>query len=252
MLNPLDLTGRRILVTGASSGIGRATAVLLSQLGAELLITGRSQERLEETRSQLQGNCHHVIAADLIDVADIPAWMKEVVASTGPLHGLVHSAGVHSVRPLKLLDLGQLQQTMHLNLTVAIALAKGFRQRQVRGDSGSLVFLASVMGLVAQPGVTAYCASKGALIAAGRALALELAPEKIRVNTIAPGQVETEMTERQRATLPEEHFEAIRKMHPLGLGTTTDVANAIAFLLSDASRWITGTSLVVDGGYTAH
>jgi NAD(P)-dependent dehydrogenase (short-subunit alcohol dehydrogenase family) len=188
---------------------------------------------------------------DLAETEALPGWMKQLAAEHGPLSGVVHSAGIHAMRPVRFQSTEQFEEIQRINVTAALALSKGFRQKQVRTESGSLVFVASVMGLVAQPGVTAYCASKGALLSLTRSLALELAAEQIRVNAVAPGQVLTEMTLRQKEQLPADHFAAIEKMHPLGLGKPEDVANGITFLLSDAARWITGITLTIDGGYTA-
>jgi NAD(P)-dependent dehydrogenase (short-subunit alcohol dehydrogenase family) len=231
-------------VTGASSGIGRQTSILLSQLGANLILVGRDEPRLEETARALdQHDRHRVEPFDLGAVNDVPGWLKRLTAETGALSGLVHSAGLHLAKPVAYLRSEDLDSVLGINVKVAIALARGFRQKGCSVPNGSLVFLASVVGLVGQPGVAAYAASKGAVIALTRSLALEMVRDRIRVNCVAPGYVQTEMSER---------FAAIEAMHPLGIGNALDVAHAIAFLLAKTGCWITGTALVVDGGYTAH
>lgn len=251
LINPMNLVDRRVLVTGASSGIGRATAILLSNLGARLVLVARDVQRLEETRASLQGDGHMVEALDLGDTAPLPDWIESVAARGGPLHGLVHSAGVHAVLPLRVLDPAALERIFKVNVYAAMALAKGFRRANVSARPASVVFVASVMGLVGQPALSAYCATKGALVAMTRALGVELAREGIRVNAVAPGQVAGAMTDRQRSSLSSAQIEAFARQHPLGLGTPGDVAQAVAFLLADTGRWITGSTLVVDGGYTA-
>lgn len=252
MFNPMSLQGRTILVTGASMGIGREIAVVLSQLGARVVLVARNAERLAQTIAMLEGSGHSIEIADLVALNDIPRWMKEIGTKNGPLHGVVHSAGTQMTRPLRFLNYVELDNLMHINVHVAVGLSKGFRQKGVGTPGGSLVFMASVMGLVGQAGRVAYAASKGAMIAMTRSLAVELAHEGIRVNCVAPGIVATESTEKLRQSLTPEQFAAIEVMHPLGIGVPRDVAYACAFLLADTGRWITGTSLVVDGGYTTH
>jgi len=250
-INLIDLADQTVLVTGASSGIGRATSILLSRLGARLVISGRNAEELERTSAELVGH-HHVIAPfDLQNVERIGEWMTSVVAAAGPVHGLVHCAGILVTRPLKFVTTENYDETMRVNVGAAVELSKGLRHRAVRAPQGSVVFVSSIMGLVGQSGLAAYSTSKGALVALTRTLALEFASDGVRFNCVSPGLVNTEMAARLKKSLPSGKYEAIEQSHPLGVGTPEDVAHAIAFLLSSAARWITGTTLVVDGGYTA-
>lgn len=250
MLNPMDLTGRRILVTGASSGIGRATAILLSQLGAQLVLVARDQERLSATASQLEGAGHLVSAFDLTAVETIASWMKEIGAGA-PLHGLVHSAGISTTSPLRFTTPERLYSTIQINLVASVMLVKGFRQKGVNAGGGSVVLLSSIAAIVGEKGQIPYSATKGALISMLRPMALELAPDNIRINCIAPAWVETEMTARTDVGLPTAAAEYIKSQHPLGVGQPIDVGYSIAFLLADTSRWITGTTMILDGGLTS-
>jgi NAD(P)-dependent dehydrogenase (short-subunit alcohol dehydrogenase family) len=250
-INPIDLSGRSILVTGASSGIGRETGVLLSQLGARVILAGRNKDRLDRTQAILDGSGHHVEQFDLADLDAIPAWVKDLASRYDALHGVVHSAGIYGVYPLRTLTAPQIEETLRLNLNAAILLAKGFRQKGCHAERGAIVFLSSVAGLRGHAGLSAYTASKSALIGVTKSLAIELARDGIRVNNVAPGLVETEMASQfEEQTLAGRT--AIETEYPLGIGKPRDVANGIAFLLSDAARWITGATLVIDGGFTAH
>jgi NAD(P)-dependent dehydrogenase (short-subunit alcohol dehydrogenase family) len=241
-----------VLVSGASSGIGRETSILLAELGATVILVARNRERLQLTQKALAGKGHSVESFDLAtQLAGIPDWMKGLAAVHGPLHGVVHCAGVHVASPLRASKPEEYDKAYGLNVVASAMLARGLRQKAVRADPASIVFISSVSGLAGTPVAGAYSASKGALIALGRSLAVELAPEGIRVNCIAPGFVQTEMTEQFSRLFTKDHLARIEALHPLGFGTSRDVAHAIAFLLGEAGRWITGITLVVDGGYTA-
>ncbi len=249
--NPMTLGGRYVMITGASSGIGRETAILLSTLEARVVLVGRRQEQLQETLSQLHGTGHLVQPFDLSATDKIVGWMKEVAAQTGPLSGVVHAAGKQLTVPVRVLSPTALDDLLRTNLQSALMLTRGFCQRGCKAPEGSIVFVSSVMGMVGKPALAAYSASKAALVGMVRSLALELATERVRVNCVAPGFVQTEMLQTVRETLSAEDYGALERSHPLGFGTPRDVAWAVAFLLAETSRWITGTTLVVDGGYTA-
>lgn len=244
-MNPMDLAGRRVLVTGASSGIGRECAVLFSRLNARLILAARNRERLEETKSLLDGDGHQVEVFDVADLDAILPWVKGLASGGGPLHGIVHSAGVHEIAPLRMLNAARLDGVLRVNLNAAMLLGAAFRQKGCHAPGASLVFISSVAALRGHAGVGAYTAGKSALLGFTRSAAVELAREDIRVNCVAPGLVETAMGGRLQAQATE------TGEYPLGAGTPRDVANGIAFLLSDAARWITGSTLVIDGGYTA-
>lgn len=239
-----------MLVTGASSGLGRATAVLLSRLGARVILVSRREPQLRETLAALDGSGHGVEPFDLLNTAEIPAWLGEIGPRYGPFHGLVHAAGVLSSKPLRFLEQNDWSDTLRLNLDSAFALAKGFRQRSVCASPSAMVFFSSVAALVGTPGKSAYAASKGGIISLTRALAVELAGERIRVNCVAPGWVETEMTALDAQSMTPEQLEALRQRHLLGFGRPEDVAHAVAFMLADTGRWMTGTTLVMDGGFS--
>jgi NAD(P)-dependent dehydrogenase (short-subunit alcohol dehydrogenase family) len=252
MRNPMVLDGRTVLVTGASSGLGRAISVLISQLGGRVILVARNGGRLAETLSLMDPGEHRVEPFDLHDLDAIPMWMKKLSAEAGLLDGMVHSAGLHATLPLRVLKPARLDELMKINVSAAMALTKGFRQRGVRGELGSVVYLSSVSALAGSPGNAGYSATKGALVSMCRSLAMELAPERIRVNCLAPGWVPTELAAKAEERLADAQLKAISDMHPLGLGQPEDVANAAALLLADTGRWITGQTLVIDGGYTCH
>lgn len=248
----LRLSGRAVAVTGASSGIGRAVAVAASQAGARVALVARREDELERTVDMLAGDGHLVVPLDVTDHAAIAPAFAEIAAQFGALDGLLHAAGVHAVTPARTITATQSARLLDINVTSALLLAKAFRHPKVRAERSSIVLMSSAAGLVGEAGVSVYSATKAAVAAAGRSLAIELAPEGVRVNAIAAGIVETELTDALRAKLGDDAWGTIESQHPLGLGAPEDVADAALYLLSPASRWVTGTTMVVDGGYTAH
>ncbi|MEO5330762.1 MAG: SDR family oxidoreductase [Magnetococcus sp. YQC-5] len=252
MINPMSLEGKRILVTGASSGIGQAIAILLSELGANVVLVARDQKRLNKTLALLAGEGHLAESMDLALLDDIPAWFAKIIESFGVLDGLVHSAGIQYTAPLQSIQLSDMALMFRINFDAAMMLAQAFRKRNAHNPVRSgIVYISSVASLSGVPGNAAYAATKGALTSLARTLALELARDNIRVNTVVPALVRTELAETLLTKLSQKQREALMERHPLGLGQVEDVAHAVAFLLSEAGRWITGTSLIVDGGYTA-
>jgi len=242
--NPFSLAGRRVLVTGASSGIGRQIAISSANMGATVIVTGRDVQRLEETRAQLIGVDHHVIAADLLQADDI----SRLAAEVGEIHGLVHSAGIAKLVPFHMISPKHFDEVIGVNLRAPLLLTRALLAKKAVQPGGSIVFVGAVASEVGPVATAVYSASKAALLGAARSLALEVAKHKIRANVVAPGYVRTPLIDdlgRTGASIDE-----LLDITPLGLGEPEDVANAVVFLLSEASRWMTRALLIADGGLT--
>ncbi len=251
--DPLAFHGLPVLVTGASSGVGRETAILLSELGARVVLAGRDPKGLEDTRARLRGDGHAIGHFDPAgDLDSIPAWVQDIADRVGPLHGLVHCADIFEYLTIGMSTFARLDAMLRLNLASAIMLVKGFCQNGCASAGGGVVLLSSAVGgLAGQPDTSLWAASKAAVIGFTRSAALELAPRKLRVNCIAHGVVESEMAAKLGDRITPDRFQAIGRQHPLGIGTPRDVASGVAFLLGETGRWITGTALILDGGLTA-
>lgn len=253
MINPMKLEKKCVIVTGAASGIGRETANVLHELGAKLLLLDLNAGGLKEIKGKL-GNGVVYRAVDLAEFDKCKSILMDAKEELGCSYtGLVHCAGIPSVIPLRALSNEQYEQVMKINTQAGLNLAKIFTSRQGHdaNQQGSIVFISSVYGVVGSAANVAYATSKAALIGMTKALAIEFSGKNIRVNCIAPGFIRTNMADGVNTMFDTAYAERIEAMHPLGWGEATDIANGIAFLLSDASKWTTGAVFNIDGGFTA-
>lgn len=255
-MNPFSLEGRSILVTGASSGIGRACAVACAEAGARIALVGRNRDRLNETLGLLPEVSRGTPPADLRRpdrFRRLRPLVTQAVAALGPLHGLLNAAGVSTTLPLNAATPQRLDDLFRPNVYAAYLLTREVCRKGCYAGEGQtcIVFFSSVMASVGESGKSLYAMTKGALLAGMRSLAVEYAPRGIRVNAVTPGAVLTPMNARLPHMADPEARARLAARHPLGLGTPEDVARACIYLLSDAARWVTGSNLTVDGGYTA-
>lgn len=241
--NPFSLEGKTILVTGASSGIGRTTAIECSKLGAHVVITGRNAERLQETFDQLEGDGHLQIIADLTDAESL----EQLVAQIPQIDGLVNNAGIAQTKLISFLKPTDLENIFSVNTYSPVLLTKMLIKNKKINKGGSIVFTSSVAAMASDIGNAVYGMSKSAIQAFSRYCAAEFAAKQIRVNSVHPGAIETSML--RDGILSDEDRQKDMQRYPLGrYGKPEDVAWAIVYLLSDASAWVTGSQLVIDGG----
>lgn len=252
MNSVFSLTNKNIIITGASSGIGRQCAITFSQLGANIILIARNEERLKETFNKLDKGNHFFISQDITEYAKLEEVINNAVDKVGKISGFVHSVGIEMTLPLRSMQPSYYEDMFAVNVISGFELARIISKKKYFDDGGaSFIFISSVMGILGQAGKVGYCSSKGALLSGAKAMALELAKKNIRVNCILPGVVETEMSNKMFDKFSEDSKKMTINMHPLGLGKPSDIAYACVYLLSDAARWITGTNLVIDGGYSA-
>lgn len=241
--NPFTLEGKTILVTGASSGIGRGIAIACSKMGASVIVNGRNEQRLSETMSEMEGDDNLSLAADLSDNVEL----AEMVAKLPKLDGIVHCAGIGQRVLCKQLQESDLDNMMNVNFKAPVMLQTEILKQKKINKSASIVFIASIACDSPTIGNAMYSASKGAIISYANCLALELAPRLIRVNCILPAMIWTDLI--FKGGITEEELREDEKKYPLKrYGKPEDIANLSIYLLSDASSWMSGSSIRITGG----
>ena len=246
--NPYSLEGKRVLVTGASSGIGRGVAIACSKMGAKVVISGRNEARLQETLAMMQNpDEHQMLLADLAIDEDIQGIVDKIEEG---LDGIVLCAGFTIVKPFKFVSPQDIEAIMDVNYKAPVILSQKLLKKKKINKSASIVFISSVSGVfVSAPAAALYSGSKGAVNGVAKAMALDLSPRGIRVNCVNPGMVDTNIF--SKGDITQEQLEEDVKHYPLGrYGKPEDIAYAVVYLLSDASAWVTGTNLKIDGGLT--
>ena len=239
------LHNKTILITGASSGIGQQTAINISEMGGTVILTGRNSENLNRTLSLLKGDNHKIISADLL----IDNERNELIEKLPQLDGIVHSAGTVNPFPIKFIDQTKINETLNINYEIPVLLMAGILRKKKLNAKASIVFLSSISGQHPHKGGALYASSKAAIEAFSKVVALETYPQGIRSNCISPAMVKTPMYEVAEKGMSKESMDEHVKQYPLGVGYSEDIANSIIFLLSDASRWITGINITLDGGF---
>lgn len=250
--NPFSLKNKTIIVTGASSGIGRQCAIDCSKMGAHVILIGRDENRLNQTRKMMEGQDHLIISYDLTDSVNLKSMVADIVNKMGTINGVLHCAGISDTIPFKLTKRETLDKFFQNNVYSAIELTREVCSvKNVSKEGASIIFFSSIMGCVGESGKSLYGMTKGALIAATRSLACEYAKKRVRFNCISPGAILTPINANLPHMADPEKRQALAEKHLLGLGECSDISNACIYLLSDASKWVTGQNLIVDGGYTA-
>ena len=248
MINPFSLEGKTILVTGSSSGIGRGIAIECSKMGAKVILNGRNVDRLKETLDMMEGKDHQVMAADI----SIQDEIDQLVADVPTLDGCVLCAGIPQVCPVKHFKRNDIEDILNVNTVAPIMITSGLLKKKKIHKGSSVVLVESISGVfVGTKGDVSYNASKAALNGFLKGSALELASQGIRINAVNPGLVPTNILNLSNELFSEKHHTDIMvNSYPMKrYGTPEDIAYGVIYLLSDASSWVTGTNLVIDGGY---
>lgn len=246
--NPFSLAGKTILVTGASSGIGRGIAIECSKMGANVIITGRNIGRLNETFLLLEGNENKQIVADLSDKDQL----EFLINSCPSLDGCVNNAGIPKLNTVKFIQRESLNEILNINTIAPILLTSILVKRKILKKTSSIVFVSSISGVyISTLGESLYSSTKGAINGFVKGAAIDLASQKIRVNSVNPGLIETNILDLAGEMFSKEQIQDKLNQYPLKrIGQPEDVAFAVIYLLSDAASWVTGTNIVIDGGFT--
>lgn len=246
MFNPYSLQGKKILVTGASSGIGAGIAIDASKMGGDIVITGRNEERLSDTLGSLAASeGHEVICADLSKDEELQRLSDKLPI----LDGIVLCAGIIKTTPVKNIKDDALYEIFETNILSSIKLIRNLLKKKKIAKGASIVFISSVSTFNVKIGNSLYSATKGAVNSFAKALALEMAKQSIRVNCIQPGFVPSQILDKSGIEA-DQFLKFYAERHPLGFGSRDDIAYACIYLLSDAARWVTGSIFTIDGGYT--
>jgi NAD(P)-dependent dehydrogenase (short-subunit alcohol dehydrogenase family) len=247
MYNPFSLEGKTILVTGASSGIGKQIAIECANGGASVIITGRNEERLADTFGKLTGKQNKMVIANLQYPEEINNLVKTIEY---PINGLVHSAGINDLIPFQFVTKESLENIFSINYFAPTLLSKNLLKEKKIAKNSSIIFVSSISGIYCSAIASSmYSSTKGAINGLIKGMALDLAPKAIRINSINPGVVDTNIFD--TTSLSKEQLAEDMKKYPLKrFGKPEDIAYAAIYLLSDASSWVTGTNLVIDGGFT--
>lgn len=251
--NPFSLEGKNIVISGAASGIARQCAISCSKMGARLILLDLNEEGLKETMTMVERPEEHYWAVvNLTDRELVKEVITEGVAKVGKVNGLLNCAGISTTLPLNAVKEDTLDKFFKVNVYTGYYLTQEIcRRANLSEDGASVVFFSSVAGSYGEAGKSVYGMTKGALKAVAKSLAVELARKNVRVNSISPGVIVTPINQNLPHIADPEKRAALEAQHLLGLGKTTDIANACIYLLSDAARWVTGINLFVDGGFTA-
>jgi len=243
------LNGQTVLVTGATSGIGASVSDHLYQYGANLVLIGRNKKSLAKAQNRYSSNRVITIEVDLLEPDIILEKVKSIKNEYLPFTGVFHAAGLELIRPVNYLKHHDLYQLSMPTIFSGLSIGTLISNKKYMADGGSCIFMSSVASVKGTVGLSAYAACKGAINSFSKSLAAEVSSRSVRVNTILPGAVETPMHQRIFSKIPKDTSNHYEKNHPLGFGTTDDIAGLVIFLLSPASRWITGSSILIDGGY---